>query len=172
MEACLCGSLYSTLTTSFYPYMHFIKKNRFQTLFKYQLDRSKPTCSFKAWMYLVNNQLLQYCPMQWLYWSEVNTQIGFQRLKTCSVTQFMASFCLATSRYANPGAINTIFQKSCSSSLIYTKACPKPCNIHVTTVSSLRNSNVSSPLWLRKAFYQTCKVWVAVWLPKLTIYLN
>ena len=45
-EACLCGSLYSTFTTSFYPYAFYNK--RLQTLFKDQLDRSKATCSFNA----------------------------------------------------------------------------------------------------------------------------
>ena len=45
-EACLCGSLYSTFTTSFYPYAFYNK--RLQTLFKDQLDRSKATCSFKS----------------------------------------------------------------------------------------------------------------------------
>ena len=44
-EACLCGSLYSTLTTSFYPYAFYNKRQ--QTLFKDQLDRSNATCSFK-----------------------------------------------------------------------------------------------------------------------------
>ena len=44
-EACLCGSLYSTFTTSFYPYAFYNK--RLKTLFKDQLDRSKATCSFK-----------------------------------------------------------------------------------------------------------------------------
>ena len=37
-EACLCGSLYSTFTTPFYPYASYNK--RLQTLFKDQLDRS------------------------------------------------------------------------------------------------------------------------------------
>ena len=45
-EACLCGSLYSIFTTSFYPYAFYNK--RLQTLFKDQLARSKATCSFKA----------------------------------------------------------------------------------------------------------------------------
>ena len=45
-EACLCGSLYSTFTRSFYPYAFYNK--RLQTLFKDQLDRSKATCSFKS----------------------------------------------------------------------------------------------------------------------------
>ena len=45
-EACLCGSLYSTFTTSFYPYAFYNK--RLQMLFKDQLDRSKATCSFQA----------------------------------------------------------------------------------------------------------------------------
>ena len=44
-EACLCGSLYSTFTTSFYSYAFY--NRRLQTLFKDQLDRSKATCSFK-----------------------------------------------------------------------------------------------------------------------------
>ena len=48
-EACLCGSLYSTFTTSVYPYAFY--NNWLQTLFKYQLGRSKATCSF-------NNMLL------------------------------------------------------------------------------------------------------------------
>ena len=42
-EACLCGSLYSTLTTSFYPCAFHNKRSH--TLFKDQLDRSKATCS-------------------------------------------------------------------------------------------------------------------------------
>ena len=46
LEACLCGSLYSTFTTSFYPYAFYNK--RLQMLFKDQLDRSKATCSFKV----------------------------------------------------------------------------------------------------------------------------
>ena len=45
-EACLCGSLYSTFTTSFYLYAFY--KKRLQTLFKDQLDRSKATCSFNC----------------------------------------------------------------------------------------------------------------------------
>ena len=49
-EACLCGSLYSTFTTSFYPYAFY--KKRLQTLFKDQLDRSKATCSFKVFIVL------------------------------------------------------------------------------------------------------------------------
>ena len=38
-EACLCGSLYSTFTASFYPYTFYNKLD--------QLDRSKATGSFK-----------------------------------------------------------------------------------------------------------------------------
>ena len=45
-EACLCGSLYSTFITSFYPYAFY--NTRLQTIFKDQLDRSKATCSFKC----------------------------------------------------------------------------------------------------------------------------
>ena len=41
IEACLCGSLYSTFTTSFHPYAFHNK--RLQMLFKDQLDRSKAT---------------------------------------------------------------------------------------------------------------------------------
>ena len=41
----LCGSLYSTFKTPFYPYA--FHSNRFQTLFIDQLVRSKATCSFK-----------------------------------------------------------------------------------------------------------------------------
>ena len=44
-EANVCGSLYSTFKTSFYPYAFYNK--RLQTLFKDQLHRSKATCSFK-----------------------------------------------------------------------------------------------------------------------------
>ena len=44
-ETCLCGSLYSTFTTSFYPHAFYNK--RLQTLFIDQLDRSKAMCSFK-----------------------------------------------------------------------------------------------------------------------------
>ena len=40
----LCGSLYSTFKTSFYPYAFYNK--RLQTLFIDQLDWSKATCSF------------------------------------------------------------------------------------------------------------------------------
>ena len=40
-ETCLCGSLYSTFTTSFYP--NAFHNKRLQTLFKDQLDRSKAT---------------------------------------------------------------------------------------------------------------------------------
>ena len=40
-----CGSLYSTFTTSFYPYAFYNKQ--LQMLFKDQLKRSKATCSFK-----------------------------------------------------------------------------------------------------------------------------
>ena len=45
-EACFCGSLYSTFTTSFYSYA--FHKKQLQTLFKDQLDRSKATCSFNC----------------------------------------------------------------------------------------------------------------------------
>ena len=45
-EASLCGSLYSTFTTSFYPNAFYKKKKQLQTLFKDQLVRSKATCSF------------------------------------------------------------------------------------------------------------------------------
>ena len=45
-ETCLCGSLYSTFTTSFYQYA--FHKKWLQTLSKDQLDRSKATCSFKT----------------------------------------------------------------------------------------------------------------------------
>ena len=45
--ACLCGSLYSTFKTSFYP--HAFHNKRLQTLFNTdQLVRSKATCSFKV----------------------------------------------------------------------------------------------------------------------------
>ena len=53
-EACLCGSLYSTFTTSFYPYAFYNK--RLQSLFKDQFDRSKATCSFKS-----------ICKQYWIY---------------------------------------------------------------------------------------------------------
>ena len=43
-EANLCGSLYSTFKSSFWPYAFYNKWS--QTLFKDQLDRSKATCSF------------------------------------------------------------------------------------------------------------------------------
>ena len=43
-EASLNGSLYSTFTTSFYPYAFYNKQ--LQTFFKDQLDLSKATCSF------------------------------------------------------------------------------------------------------------------------------
>ena len=43
-EECLCGTLYSTFKTSFYPYAFYNK--RLQTLFKDQLDRCKAMCSF------------------------------------------------------------------------------------------------------------------------------
>ena len=45
-EAWLCGSWYSTFTTSFHPYAFHNK--RLQTLFKDQLDRSKATYSFNC----------------------------------------------------------------------------------------------------------------------------
>ena len=43
-EACLCGSLYSTFTPSFYPNASYNK--RLETLSKDQLDRSEVTCYF------------------------------------------------------------------------------------------------------------------------------
>ena len=49
-EASLCGSLYSTCTTSFYSYADYNK--RLQALFKDQLDRYKATCSLQLTNYL------------------------------------------------------------------------------------------------------------------------
>ena len=43
-KACLCGSFYSTFTTSFHPFYN----KPLQTLFKDQLGRSKATCLFKG----------------------------------------------------------------------------------------------------------------------------
>ena len=50
LEACLCGSLYSTFTASFYPYVFY--KKQLQTLFVYQVVRSKATCCFKLFVHL------------------------------------------------------------------------------------------------------------------------
>ena len=56
-EASLCGSLYSTYTTSFQPYAFYNKQ--LQTLFKDQLVRSKATCSFKTCVILSYSSLLR-----------------------------------------------------------------------------------------------------------------
>ena len=56
LEACLCGSLYSNFTTSFYPYAFYNK--RLQTLFKDQHDRSKATCSFITLVHILEKVIL------------------------------------------------------------------------------------------------------------------
>ena len=55
LEACLCGSLISTFTTSFYPYAFWL-----QTLFKDQLDRSKATCSFNVFYHVFETIIVTY----------------------------------------------------------------------------------------------------------------
>ena len=87
-EACLCGSLYYTFTTSFYPYAFYNKQ--LQMLFKDQLTRSKATCSFKYTWIHVNVYVFDgtIMPLNGLHFEHVSNL--FERiLLKCAVNEII-----------------------------------------------------------------------------------